>query len=55
VETFLAAAAALAPPIGVALLFTLAIRALIHADRNERTALARLDAEEKARREADAS
>ena len=36
------------------LLFTIAIRALINADSNERTALARMDAEEKARREADA-
>ena len=52
-DTFLAAAAALAPPIGVAFLFTLAVRSLINADRNERTALARMDAEEKARRRTD--
>ncbi len=52
-DTFLAAAAALAPPIGVAFLFTLAVRSLINADRNERTALARMDAEEQARRQAD--
>jgi hypothetical protein len=55
VDTFLAAAAALAAPIGVGLLFAIAVRALIHADRNERTALARMDAEERARLEADAS
>lgn len=53
-DTFLASAAALAAPIGVAFLFTLAIRSLINADRNERTAMARMDAEEKSRREADA-
>ena len=54
-DTFLAAAAALTPPIGVAVLFTFAVRALINADRNERTALARMDAEEKARQETDAA
>lgn len=48
-DTFLAAAAALFPPIGVGFLFWLAIRALVNADRNERTALARLEAEEDAR------
>ena len=53
-DTFWAAAAALTPPIGVGVLFAFAIRALINADRTERTALARMDAEEKARREADA-
>lgn len=52
VESFLAAAAALVPPIGVGLLFAFAIRSLVHADRNERTALARMDAEEQARRDA---
>ena len=50
-DTFLAAAAALAAPVGVGLLFAFAVRSLINADRNERTALARMDAEEKARRE----
>jgi hypothetical protein len=50
VDTFLAALAALTPPIGVGLLFYLAIRALMNADRNERAALARLEAEEDARR-----
>ncbi len=49
-DTFLAALAALTPPIGVGLLFYLAIRALMNADRNERAALARLEAEEDARR-----
>ncbi len=53
VDTFLAAAAALAPPIGVGLLFTIAIRALMNADRTERVAMARLEAEENARRQAD--
>ena len=54
-DTFLAAAAALAAPVGVSFLFTLAIRSLINADRTERAALARMDAEERARREADAA
>ncbi|GAA2726359.1 hypothetical protein [Cellulomonas aerilata] len=47
-DTFLAALAALAPPIGVGALFYVAIRALVNADRNERTAMARLQAEEDA-------
>ena len=47
-DTFLAAAAALAPPIGVGFLFAFAIRALMNADRNERLAMARLEAEERA-------
>ncbi len=51
-DTFLAALAALTPPIGVGVLFYVAIRALMNADRNERTALARLEAEENARRSA---
>ena len=55
VDTFLAAAAALAPPIGVGFLFWLAIRALMNADRTERTAMARLEAEEAARRRAAAA
>jgi hypothetical protein len=49
VDTFLAALAALTPPVGVGLLFYIAIRALVNADRNERTAMARLEAEEDAR------
>jgi hypothetical protein len=32
---------ALAPPVGVGLLFFLIIRAVVHADRRERAALAR--------------
>lgn len=39
-----AALAALAPPVGVGLVFWLVIRALMNADRNERAALARMDA-----------
>ena len=37
--------AALTPSAGVAWLFWLVIRAIIHADRRERTALAKLDRE----------
>lgn len=54
-DTIWAAAAALAPPIGVGLLFTIAIRALMNADRNERVAMARMEAEEAARAQAPAS
>ena len=54
-DTFLAALAALTPPVGVGVLFYLAIRALVNADRNERTAMARLEAEEDARASAAAS
>lgn len=32
---------ALAPPVGVGLLFFLVIRAIVHADRRERAAIAR--------------
>jgi hypothetical protein len=39
--------AALAPPVGVSFLFFLAIRAMIHADRRERAALARMTESEK--------
>ena len=42
------ALAALLPSIGVGLLFWFAIRALVNADRTERQALARMDAEERA-------
>ena len=51
-DTFLAAAAALAAPVGVGFLFAFAIRALMNADRTERAAMARLEAEERARRQA---
>lgn len=40
--------AALIPSIGVGLLFWFAMRAVINADRTERRALARMDAEERA-------
>lgn len=43
--TLLEVLAALVPSIGVGLLFYLAIRSLMNADRNERAALARIDAE----------
>lgn len=42
----LQAAAALVPSVGVGVLFWLAIRAIIRADRAERAAVARLDAAE---------
>ncbi|MGV8977882.1 MAG: hypothetical protein ACOH17_07545 [Cellulomonas sp.] len=52
-STFWSAFAAVLPPVGVGLLFWLAIRALVNADRTERAALARMDAKElEARREA---
>lgn len=41
------ALAALLPSIGVGLLFWVAIRALVNADRTERQALAKMDAEER--------
>ncbi|MHB1489955.1 MAG: hypothetical protein ACYCTH_05590 [Cellulomonas sp.] len=47
-NAFLLALAALVPSIGVGFLFYLAIRALVNADRTERAALAKLDAEERA-------
>lgn len=43
------ALAALIPSIGVGLVFWLVIRALVNADRTERAALARMDAEDAAR------
>jgi len=43
----LTALAALLPSIGVGVLFWLAIRALVNADRTERQALAKMDAEER--------
>lgn len=45
---FLAGVAALVPSAGVGFLFYLAVRALVNADRTERAALARMDAEERA-------
>lgn len=42
--------AALIPSLGVGVLFWLAIRALLNADRTERAALARMDAQEHADR-----
>ena len=45
-ETFLEVVAALAPSVGVGLLFWFAIRKVIHADRAEREAIARMEAEE---------
>ena len=48
---FLTAVAALVPSIGVGFLFYLAIRALVNADRTERAALARMDAQERSARE----
>jgi hypothetical protein len=40
---------ALVPSVGVGLLFWFAMRHIVRADRNERAALARLDAEEELR------
>lgn len=45
-DGLLAALAALAPSVGVGLIFWFVIRAVIHADRRERRAIARLEAEE---------
>ena len=39
--------AALIPPVGVGLIFWFLVRAMVHADRRERAAIARLDMEEK--------
>ncbi len=41
--------AGVAPSIGVGLIFWFAMRKILRADRNEREALAKLDAEEAAR------
>jgi uncharacterized protein (DUF2062 family) len=43
---FWPAVGALIPSIGVGVLFYFAMRAIVRADRNERAALARLDAED---------
>lgn len=47
-NAFTAALAAIVPSIGVGVLFWFAMRALVNADRNERSALARMDAQEAA-------
>ncbi len=47
-DTLLTALAAIIPSVGVGILFWLAIRALVNADRTERQALARMDAAERA-------
>lgn len=39
---------ALLPPLGVGFLFYIVVRAIIHADRRERAALARMEREESA-------
>jgi len=39
---------ALAPSVGLGLLFYIAFRAIIHADRRERAAIAKMEAEEQA-------
>lgn len=46
------ALAALVPSVGVGLLFWLALRSIIQADRRERIALARLDAQDSVRADA---
>jgi len=53
VNAFWQALGALAPPVGVGLLFWLAIRTLVNADRTERAALARMDAEDRDARSAE--
>ncbi len=50
---FWLAVGALVPSIGVGLLFWFAIRAVVQADRRERMAVARLDAEERRSAEAE--
>jgi hypothetical protein len=47
VETFGAIIAGLIPSVGVGLLFWFAMRKIVRADRNERAALERLDAQER--------
>ena len=47
-NTLLEVLAALIPSLGVGLLFFVVIRSLVNADRNERAAMARLDAKAKA-------
>ncbi|HLR55689.1 MAG TPA: hypothetical protein VK096_02895 [Actinomycetales bacterium] len=43
---------ALAPSVGLGLLFYIAFKAIIHADRRERAAVAKLEAEEMEQRQA---
>ena len=45
-NTFWAIVSGLAPSVGVGLIFWFAMRKILRADRNERAALARLDAQE---------
>lgn len=47
-DTFWQGLGALIPSIGVGLLFYVAIRAIVRADRNERAAVARFEADERA-------
>ncbi|GGC05024.1 hypothetical protein GCM10010972_17750 [Cellulomonas carbonis] len=47
VDGFLDVLFALAPSVGVGLVFWFVIRAVIHADRREREAIARLEAAER--------
>lgn len=47
-DTFWQGLGALIPSIGVGLLFYVAIRAIVRADRNERAAVARFEAAERA-------
>lgn len=47
-DSFWEIVAALAPSVGVGLLFWFAMRKVIHADRAEREAIARMEAEEAA-------
>lgn len=42
----------LAPSVGLGLLFFIAFRAIVHADRRERAAVAKVESEEKAQQEA---
>ncbi|WP_448059023.1 hypothetical protein [Cellulomonas hominis] len=46
-DTILPVLAAVVPSLGVGILFWLAIRALVNADRTERAALARMDARDR--------
>ena len=46
-DTFVAIIAGLIPSVGVGLLFWFAMRKIMRADRNERMALERMDAEER--------
>lgn len=52
-DSLWAAIAALIPSIGVGILFWFVMRTVIRADRNERLAVARMEAEEDARTQAE--